>query len=123
MAICLTVLVAAVLVEPAGAAAAPRISATPKMVDRNAIQTVHGLGWPVIEFCSRTIRVSVRSDQNAAPIAQRHIRADGRFTFRWIPENKNIGRGQWMLVARMRCESGNDGSTHFVRATTRITVN
>jgi hypothetical protein len=110
------------LAVPAAAAAAQRISATPKTVDRTAIQTVTGRGWPVIEFCSRTIRVSVRSAQNAAPIAQRHIRDNGRFTFRWIPKNKNIGPGNWTLVARMRCESGKDGSTHFVRATTRITI-
>jgi hypothetical protein len=57
------------------------------------------------------------------PIAQRHIRADGRFTFRWIPKNKNIGKGDWRLVARMRCESGKDGSRFFVRASTRITIN
>jgi len=111
------------LAIPASAVAAQRISASPKTVSRAAIQTVRGSGWPVIEFCSRTIRVSVRSAQNAAPIAQRHIRDDGRFTFRWIPKNKNIGRGDWTLVARMRCESGKDGSTHFVRATTRITIN
>jgi hypothetical protein len=107
---------------PATAAAAQHITASPKTVKRNEIQTVRGAGWPVIEFCSRTIRVSVRSDQNAAPIAQRHIRDDGRFTFRWIPRNKNIGRGDWTLVARMRCESGKDGSTHYVRATARITI-
>jgi hypothetical protein len=108
---------------PASALAAQRITASPKTVNRAAIQTVRGAGWPVIEFCSRTIRVSVRSAQNAAPIAQRHIRDTGRFTFRWIPKNKNIGRGDWTLVARMRCESGKDGSTHFVKATTRITIN
>jgi hypothetical protein len=107
---------------PAAAAAAQSISATPKTVSRNAIQTVHGRGWPVIEFCSRTIRVSVRSAQNSAPIAQRHIKDNGRFTFRWIPKNKNIGPGDWTLVARMRCESGKDGSTHFVKATRRITI-
>ena len=113
----------ALVVAPASAAAAQRITAAPKTVERSAVQTVRGSGWPVIEFCSRTIRVSVRSDRNAAPIAQRHIRDDGRFTFRWIPKNKNIGRGSWTLVARMRCESGKDGSTHFLRATTRITIN
>jgi len=107
----------------ASAAAAQHISATPKSVKRTAIQTVRGSGWPVIEFCSRTIRVSVRSAQNSAPIAQRHIGDNGRFTFRWIPKNKNVGRGNWTLVARMRCESGKDGSTHFVTATTPITVN
>lgn len=113
----------ALVAAPGAAAAAQRISATPKTVGRTAVQTVHGRGWPVIEFCSRTIRVSVRSAQNAAPIAQRHIGDNGRFTFRWIPKNKNIGRGSWTMVARMRCESGKDGSTRFVTATTRITIN
>ena len=106
-----------------GAQAAETITATPKSVDRADVQTVRGRGWPVIEFCSRTVRVSVRSAQNSAPIAQRHIRANGRFSFRWIPQNKNIGPGRWRLVARMRCESGKDGSTVFVRASTRITIN
>ena len=114
-------LMAAVL--PAAASAAQHITATPKTVKRTAIQTVRGGGWPVIEFCSRTIRVFVKSPQNVAPIAQRHVGDNGRFTFRWIPKNKNIGRGDWTLVAKMRCESGKDGSTRFVRATTRITVN
>jgi hypothetical protein len=117
------VLAGALAAAPATAQAAQHISAVPQTVKRNAIQTVHGRGWPVIEFCSRTVRVSVRSPQNSAPIAQRHIGDNGRFTFRWIPRNKHIGRGDWTMVARMRCESGKDGSTHFVRATTRITVN
>jgi hypothetical protein len=116
-------LIALVLVAlPAAAEAAQRISATPKTVQRADVQTVRGRGWPVIEFCSRTIRVAVRSAQNLVPIAQRHIRADGRFTFRWIPRNKNVGPGTWRLVARMRCESGKDGSTVFTRASTTITI-
>ena len=115
--------VATTAAAPTAAQAPQRITATPQTVNRGAIQTVRGRNWPVIEFCSRTIRVSVRSAQNSAPIAQRHIRADGRFTFRWIPRNKNVGRGSWRLVARMRCESGKDGSTIFVRASTRITIN
>jgi hypothetical protein len=105
------------------AQAAQTITATPTAVDRADVQTVRGRGWPVIEFCSRTVRVSVRSAQNSAPIAQRHVRANGRFSFRWVPRNKNIGPGRWRLVARMRCESGKDGSTVFVRASTRITIN
>jgi hypothetical protein len=108
---------------PAAAQAVPRISASPQTVKRTDIQTVRGRGWPVIEFCSRTIRARVVSAQNSAPIAQRHIGDDGRFTFRWIPKNKNVGKGSWRLVVRMRCESGKDGSTFFVRASTRITVN
>ena len=112
-----------VAAAPASAAAAPRITATPKMVKRADVQTVRGFDWPLIEFCSRTIRVSVRSAQNAAPIAQRHIGDNGRFTFRWIPKNRNIGRGDWTLVARMRCESGKDGSTIYLTRRTRITIN
>src|SRR4051794_10584067 len=112
-----------VAASPATAAAAQHITATPKTVNRTAVQTVRGSGWPVIEFCSRTIRVFVKSPQNVAPVAQRHIGDNGRFTFRWSPKNKNVGRGDWTLVAKMRCESGDDGSTHFVRATTRITIN
>jgi hypothetical protein len=100
-----------------------RITASPKTVKRSDVQTVRGRGWPVIEFCSRTVRVFVKSAQNSAPIAQRHIRDTGRFTFRWIPRNKNIGKGSWRLVARMRCESGKDGSRFFVRASTPITIN
>jgi hypothetical protein len=120
----LTAVVLAVTTAFASAAgAAQTITATPKSVDRADVQTVRGRGWPVIEFCSRTVRVSVRSAQNSAPIAQRHIRANGHFSFRWIPRNKNIGPGRWRLVARMRCESGKDGSTVVVRASTRITIN
>jgi hypothetical protein len=122
----LTAAVIAALAGLAGVAGAapgdPVISADPVRVDSNAIQTVRGRNWPVIEFCSRTIRVLVRSPQNAAPIAQRHISDTGRFRFRWIPDNKNIGPGRWRLVARMRCESGKDGSTFFVRASTAIRI-
>ena len=122
----LTAVVIAGLVAAAAppiAEAAQRITATPQTVKRTDIQTVRGRGWPVIEFCSRTVRARVVSAQNSAPIAQRHIGDDGRFTFRWIPKNKNIGKGTWRLVARMRCESGEDGSIFFVRASTRITIN
>jgi hypothetical protein len=108
---------------PATAAGPQRISANPQTVKRNAIQTVHGRGWPVIEFCSRTVRVYVRSDQNSVAIAQRHISDEGRFGFRWIPKNRNVARGDWRLVARMRCESGKDGSRFFVKARTSITIN
>jgi hypothetical protein len=117
------VLVTLAVAAPSMAGGNQTITASPKTVKRSDVQTVRGRGWPVIEFCSRTVRVFVRSAQNAAPIAQRHIRDTGRFTFRWIPRNKNIGRGSWRLVARMRCESGKDGSRFFVRASTRITIN
>ena len=118
----LTAAVIASLTVAAGAQAKQSITADPARVDAADVQTVRGRGWPVIEFCSRTVRVSVRSAQNSAPIAQRHVSDSGRFTFRWVPQNKNIGPGRWRLVARMRCESGKDGSTVFVRASTLIRV-
>jgi hypothetical protein len=121
----LTAAVIASLTAAAGVATAqtdPTITADPVRVDHDAIQTVRGRNWPVIEFCSRTVRVFVRSPQNAAPIAQRHVTDTGRFRFRWIPDNKNIAPGRWRLVARMRCESGKDGSTFFVRASTLIRI-
>jgi hypothetical protein len=73
-------------------------------------------------LCSRTVRVSVVSAQNSVPIAQRHVSDSGRFSFRWVPKRRNVGPGRWRLVARMRCESGKDGSTVFVRASTLIRV-
>jgi hypothetical protein len=117
------VLAGVALAATATAQSNQSITASPKTVKRTDIQTVRGRGWPVIEFCSRTIRVAVRSPQNLVPIAQRRVRTNGRFSFRWVPKNKNVGKGQWRLVARMRCESGKDGSTIFVRASTRITIN
>ena len=117
-----TAVVLASLTTAAGAQAAQSIAADPVRVDRSDVQTVRGRGWPVIEFCSRTVRVFVVSAQNSAPIAQRHVSDTGRFRFRWIADNKNGGPGRWRLVAKMRCESGNDGSTIFVRASTLIRI-
>jgi hypothetical protein len=65
MVICIAILMAAVLAEPASAVAAQRITASPKTVSRTAVQTVQGRGWPVIEFCSRTIRAYVKEPQEA----------------------------------------------------------
>jgi hypothetical protein len=117
-----SLLIALTAAAPAAAQAPPRIAADPATVDRADVQTVRGRNWPVFENCSRTIRVAVRSAQNLAPIAQRRVRTNGRFSFRWVPRNKNIGPGRWRLVARMRCESGRDGSTFFVRASTAIRI-
>jgi hypothetical protein len=117
------VVLAGLAATAAPAQAARSISASPSTVRTTAVQTVSGKGWPVIEFCSRTVRVSVRSAQNSVPIAQRRVRASGRFSFRWVPRNKNVGPGHWRLVARMRCESGKDGSTIFVRAGRNIVIN
>jgi hypothetical protein len=104
-------------------AAEPRISsASPNPVDRNAEQTVRGRGWPVIEFCSRRVRISLRSDQNAVALGVLRVRTNGRFAFRWTPAEEDVGAGRWRLVARMRCESGDDGSPVIVRRERRIRV-
>jgi hypothetical protein len=76
----------------------------------------------VIEFCSRTVRLSLRSDQNAFRIGTDRVGLTGRFRFTWIPPRRDVGRGDWTLVARMRCESGKDGSPNPVRATTPIRI-
>ena len=61
----LTAAVIASLATAAGGATAapgdPKVTADPVKVDHDAIQTVRGRNWPVIEFCSRTVRVSVRA--------------------------------------------------------------
>ena len=64
----------------------------------------------------------MRSAQNEAVVAQRRVSETGRFRFRWIPRNRNVGPGRWRLVARMRCESGKDGSRIVQRRATRIRV-
>ena len=64
----------------------------------------------MIEFCSRTVRLSLRSDQNAFRIGTVRVRDSGRFRFEWVPRRAKVGAGRWRLVARMRCESGKDGS-------------
>jgi len=114
---------AALLAAPAGAAAAPRIEITPRVVDADAEQTVRGRGWPVIEFCSRTVRIRLVSDQNLVTLGRVRVSDRGRFTLRWTPDDEHVGApSRWTLVARMMCENGDDGSPNPVRVTTRIRV-
>jgi hypothetical protein len=97
------------------ALAAPRLTAMPNPARFGRVVTVRGRGWPVIEFCARRVRISLQSDQNAFVLGFAPVRASGRFTFRWTPRRAEVGAGSWRVVARMRCESGKDGSTVFVR--------
>jgi hypothetical protein len=106
---------AALLANASPAAAATRISVDPDRVGLHDTQTVRGRGWPVIEFCSRRVRISLRSDQNAVVLGHKRVRTSGRFRFDWIPADANVGPGPWRLIVRMRCESGDDGSPNFVR--------
>ena len=117
----LAVLAACATSEPA-AQADPRVTAQPNPIPFGEKQTVKGRGWPVIEFCSRTVRLSLRSDQNTFRIGIDRVNTRGRFRFTWIPRRRDVGRGDWTLVARMRCESGKDGSPNPVRATTPIRI-
>jgi hypothetical protein len=107
---------------PAHAAAAPRVTALPNPIPFGKTLTIKGSGWPVIEFCSRTVRLSLRSDQNAFRIGTGRVTTRGRFRFTWTPRRDELGRGDWTLVARMRCESGEDGSPNPMRATTPIRI-
>src|SRR5215210_6706535 len=114
----LLIVAAALLAAPAGAAAAPRIEVAPLAVDADAEQTVRGRGWPVIEFCSRRVRIRLVSAQNLVTLGRVRVSDRGRFTFRWTPDDENVGApSRWTLVARMRCESGENGSPNPVRVT------
>jgi hypothetical protein len=97
------------------AVAATTLTATPNPVRLGRVVTVRGRGWPVIEFCVRRVRISLQSAQNASVLGFAPVRASGRFRFRWTPRRAQVGAGAWRVVARMRCESGKDGSTVFVR--------
>ena len=76
----------------------------------------------MIEFCSRRVRISLRTSQNAFRIGAATVDATGRFTFRWVPRRSKVGAGDWLVVARMRCESGKDGSAIYRRAIDLIRI-
>jgi hypothetical protein len=106
------------LAPAAGAAAAPRVSANPNPAPFGDTLTVKGRGWPVNGSCSRTVRLSLRSDQNAFRIGSGRVGDDGRFRFAWVPRPSEVGRGDWTLVARMGCAGGGDP----VRATVPLRI-
>ena len=121
--IALLLAVAAPLAAAAPAAGAPRITVQPRAVPVAGTQVVKGRGWPVIEFCSRRVRFRLVSAQNRGPLGHVRVRRSGRFTSRWSPDTAGVGApSRWRLVARMLCESGEDGSPNPVRATRRIRV-
>jgi hypothetical protein len=99
---------------PASAAPPPLLSVTPRTVQLDEELTIRGREWPVIEFCRRRVRLRLESDQNSVLIGFVRIRDNGRFTRRWTPETGEIGPGPWRIVARLRCESGEDGSPNFI---------
>jgi hypothetical protein len=106
----------------AAAGAKQSISASPNPVHFGEKLVVTGKGWPVIEFCTRTVRLSLRSDQNALHIGSTKVGNRGRLRFEWIPRRAKVGAGRWTLRARMNCESGKDGSTVPVRASLKLRI-
>jgi hypothetical protein len=119
-----TAIISTALIVPAfaGAASGPSISASPNPVSFGETQTVKGKNWPVIEFCKRRVRLDLKSAQNAYFVGHATINANGRFVRRWVPKESKVGPGRWKLVARLRCESGDDGSTVFVRRSVQIRI-
>jgi hypothetical protein len=119
-ALVLAVVMSLALAAPA--AARQSIAASPNPVHYGQTLAVTGKGWPVIEFCSRTVRLSLRSDQNAFRIGTVRVGDRGRFRFNWIPRRTKVGTGRWQLIARMRCESGKDGSLVPTRASVPLRI-
>ncbi len=113
---------AAVLALPGTAAAKEKLTASPTTVSFGETLVLRGTGWPVIEFCRRQVTLSLKSSQNSFRIGTVRTRPNGRFSFRWLPRRARVGAGSWLAVARMRCESGNDGSPVIRRATARIHI-
>ncbi len=74
----------------------------------------------MIEFCSRRVRLSLRSDQNEVVIGFKRIRENGRFRRDFVVNG--VGPGRWRVFARLRCESGEDGSANFIRRRVPIRI-
>jgi hypothetical protein len=110
------------IAPPVRADSAPGLSVRPATVRFGQQQTVRSAGWPVIEFCSRTVRLALLRPGHAEALGTVRVRASGAWTFRWTPSETRLARGSWTLRARMRCESGRTGATIWVRSVHRITI-
>ena len=110
------------LATTAPAASGPRVSAAPNPVSFGQTLTITGKRWPVIEFCKRRVLLRLKSSQNTFTVGHALIKHNGRFVRRWVPKRSKVGAGRWKLVARLRCESGQDGSTVFVRRSVHIRI-
>jgi hypothetical protein len=120
--IAVTVALLAGLVPLAGAASGERVTASPRPVHFGQTLTVRGSGWPVIEFCRRKVKLTLTTSQQAFRIGAARVSDEGRFIFHWVPRRAKVGAGLWRLRARMRCESGKDGSTVYRRASVRFRI-
>lgn len=115
-------LTAVAFASSAGAASDPTISISPADVPFGQTLYVTGKHWPVIEFCSRTVHFSLRSDQNAFKIGKTKVKANGRFAFNYKVKRGVVGAGDWNLQAKQHCESGENGSPTPLRVAAPITI-
>jgi hypothetical protein len=106
----------------APAASPPLLSVSPNPVHLGDAVTIKGREWPVIEFCRRRVRLRLESDQNAVLIGFVRVRDNGRFTRQFTPKAGKIGPGRWRIVARLRCESGEDGSPNFITRKRKLRI-
>jgi hypothetical protein len=115
---------AAAVAVPASAAEAapPFLKVTPKRIHLGETTAIKGSQWPVIEFCRRRVRLRLESDQNAVLIGFTRINDNGRFSRSFTPKQGAIGAGRWRVVARLRCESGEDGSPNFITRKRRLRI-
>jgi hypothetical protein len=121
----LALTVAAALAALAGTAFAqsnPRLTVSPKSVDAGERVTIRGRNWPVIEFCERRVRLSLRSDQNRVKLGTVRVKDTRRFVKRFKPSDSGVGAGDWRVVAVLRCESGKDGSPNPIRRSRPLTI-
>src|SRR3954447_20932068 len=98
----------------APAAGPPFLKVKPRTVHLGHTVTITGSQWPVIEFCKRSVRLRLETAQNAVLIGFAHVKDDGRFTRHFTPKQGKIGTGTWKVAARLRCESGQDGSPNYI---------
>jgi len=114
---------AALLAAPAAASAAPPfLKVTPNRIHLGETTTIKGSQWPVIEFCKRRVRLRLESPQNAVLIGFTRINDNGRFSRNFTPKKNKIGAGRWKIVARLRCESGEDGSPNFITRKRKLRI-
>jgi len=106
----------------APALAAPRVTVSPSRVAYGDRVVFRGGGWPVFESCQRSVSLTLRAGRDTYFVARVRTRRDGTFRHRWAPRAAAVGTGLWQVVARMRCESGDDGSTLYVRRDTRLRI-
>ncbi|MGE5408865.1 MAG: hypothetical protein ACM3NV_09635 [Syntrophothermus sp.] len=107
---------------PATAGSGPRVVAKPGAVRYGQRLTIQGGGWPVIEFCSREMRVLLERGQRGLRIGTTRVGRMGRFALTYVPRRREVGAGRWTVIARLRCESGKTGAPSFVQRSDTVLI-